>query len=142
MVSYLLDTNVLAELVKPMPNPNVLNWIDAQDEHALYISVVTVGELLRGIAKHPHPIRQAQLATWVNNELVPRFGSRVLPLSHDVMRRWAEITVACERVGRPLPVIDSLLTATALQHSATLVTRNTRDFGHTGVPLSNPWLQD
>ena len=142
MVKYLLDTNVLAELVKPVPNPAVVAWIDTHDERELYISVVTVGELLRGIAKHPHPIRQTQLAAWVNDQLVPRFGGRVWPLSLEVMRTWAGITVSCERIGRPLPAIDSLLAATAQHHGATLVTRNTRDFVHTGVPLYNPWELD
>lgn len=142
MVKYLLDTNVIAELVKPQPNPAVVAWIDAHDELELYISVVTVGELLRGIAKHPHPARQAQLGAWVHDELVPRFGARIWPLSLDVMRTWAQITVSCERMGRPLPGMDSLIAATALHHRATLVTRNTRDFVHTGVSLYNPWLQD
>jgi predicted nucleic acid-binding protein len=139
MVKYLLDTNVIAELVKPIPNPAVVAWVDAHDEHELYISVVTIGELLRGIAKHPHPVRQVQLAAWVHDELVPRFGSRIWPVSLDVMRAWAQITVTCERAGRPLPAMDSLLTATALHHGATLVTRNTRDFAQTGIPLHNPW---
>lgn len=139
MVTYLLDTNILAELVKPMPNQDVVRWVDARDEQQLYVSVITIGELLRGIAKHPQPARQSVLAAWVNDQLVPRFADRIIPVSLAVMRVWADVTVECERRGRPLPAIDSLIAASALSLKATIVTRNVRDFMATGVDIVNPW---
>ena len=140
MVTYLLDTNVVSELMKPAPHPNVMAWVDACAEQQLYLSVITIGELLRGIAKHPHVARQQVLATWVHEQLIPRFDTRILPLSRDVMQIWAQMTVACERSGRPLPAIDSLIAATALHKGAHIVTRNIHDFAHTGVAVVNPWL--
>ncbi|MFZ9859356.1 MAG: type II toxin-antitoxin system VapC family toxin [Roseiflexaceae bacterium] len=139
MVTYLLDTNVIAELVKPMPNQDVVRWVDARDEQQLYVSVITIGELLRGIAKHPQPARQAVLAAWVHDQLVPRFADRIVPVSLAVMRVWADVTVECERRGRPLPAIDSLIAASALSLKATIVTRNVSDFVATGVDVVNPW---
>lgn len=139
MVKYLLDTNVIAELVKPTPNQDVVRWVDARDEQQLYVSVITIGELLRGIAKHPQPARQTLLAAWVNDQLVPRFAARIVPVSLTVMRTWADMTVECERRGRPLPAIDSLIAASALSINAKIVTRNVSDFVATGVDVVNPW---
>jgi tRNA(fMet)-specific endonuclease VapC len=139
MVKYLLDTNVIAELVKPTPNQHVVRWVDVCEEQQLYVSVLTIGELLRGIAKHPQPARQAVLATWVNDQLVPRFADRIIPVSLAVMRTWADVTVECERRGRPLPAIDSLIAASALSLNAKIVTRNVSDFVATGVDVVNPW---
>jgi len=139
MVKYLLDTNVIAELVKPTPNQHVVRWVDVCEEQQLYVSVLTIGELLRGIAKHPQPARQAVLAAWVNDQLVPRFADRIIPVSLAVMRTWADVTVECERRGRPLPAIDSLIAASALSLNAKIVTRNVSDFVATGVDVVNPW---
>ena len=139
MVKYLLDTNVIAELVKPTPNQHVVRWVDVCEEQQLYVSVLTIGELLRGIAKHPQPARQAVLAAWVNDQLVPRFADRIMPVSLAVMRTWADVTVECERRGRPLPAIDSLIAASALSLNAKIVTRNVSDFVATGVDVVNPW---
>jgi predicted nucleic acid-binding protein len=139
MVKYLLDTNVIAELVKPTPNQHVVRWVDVCEEQQLYVSVLTIGELLRGIAKHPQPARQAVLAAWVNDQLVPRFADRIIPVSLAVMRTWADVTVECERRGRPMPAIDSLIAASALSLNAKIVTRNVSDFVATGVDVVNPW---
>jgi predicted nucleic acid-binding protein len=139
MVKYLLDTNVIAELVKPTPNQHVVRWVDVCEEQQLYVSVLTIGELLRGIAKHPQPARQAVLAAWVNDQLVPRFADRIMPVSLAVMRTWADVTVECERRGRPMPAIDSLIAASALSLNAKIVTRNVSDFVATGVDVVNPW---
>jgi predicted nucleic acid-binding protein len=141
MVTYVLDTNVIAELVKPTPNQNVVRWVDAHDEQQLYMSVITIGELLRGIAKHPHPARQAVLTAWVHDQLVPRFADRIIPVSLAVMQVWSNMSVQCERRGRSLPAIDSLIAASALSIKASIVTRNVSDFEGTGMDVVNPWVE-
>lgn len=138
-MSYLLDTCVISELVKKSPRRQVVDWIDAQEESTLYLSALTIGELEKGIAKLAASARKAKLATWVRRELAARFGGRLLPIDARVASRWGAITGESERRGRPLPVIDSLIAATALVHDLQVVTRNVDDFQRCGVACVNLW---
>ena len=138
-MNYLLDTNVISELVARKPNPRVLEWIDSCDPNHIFISVITIGELRKGIEKLPASARKDALAEWLANDLVLRFSGRILTLDLDVMLAWGQLTGEFERAGRPLPAIDSLIAALALHHGITLVTRNVADFAHSGVVLLNPW---
>ena len=136
----LLDTNVISELMARRPDPRVVTWIDSQDPMTVYLSVVTIGELRKGIEKLPPSPRRDTLHVWLVNDLLQRFTGRILVLDIDVMLAWGELTGRLERTGRPLPAVDALIAALALHHRCHLVTRNSADFAGTGVSLLDPWL--
>jgi tRNA(fMet)-specific endonuclease VapC len=138
-VKYLLDTNVISELVTKQPNPRVIQWIDMLDPNSVYLSVVTIGELRKGIEKLPASKRKDTLRGWLNDDLLIRFSGRILVLDIPVMLAWGEMIGQLERAGQPLPALDSLIAALALHHHCTLATRNTDDFRATGIQLINPW---
>jgi predicted nucleic acid-binding protein len=138
-VKYLLDTNVISELIAKQPNQQVVRWIDALDTNSVYLSVITIGELRKGIEKLADSPRKDTLSAWLTDDLLVRFEGRVLPVDVDVMLIWGELTGRLERVGRRLPAIDSLIAALAIHHSCSLVTRNEDDFKDTGVTVLNPW---
>jgi predicted nucleic acid-binding protein len=138
-MNYLLDTNIISELVAKHPNGRVLEWIDALDSNHVFLSVITIGELRKGIEKLPASARKDALSNWLTTDLVLRFSGRILPLDIDVMLTWGRLTGQLEQSGRPLPAIDSLIAALALHHNYTLVTRNEADFKDTGVAVINPW---
>ncbi len=136
---YLLDTNVISELIAKQPNRQVVRWIDDLDTDSVYLSVVTIGELRKGIEKLADSPRRDTLKTWLTDDLLVRFSGRVLPVDIEVMLTWGELTGRMERVGRRLPAIDSIIAALAIRHSCSLVTRNEDDFKDTGVTILNPW---
>jgi predicted nucleic acid-binding protein len=138
-VSFLLDTSVVSELVKKNPHPSVLDWIDGQDESSLYLSVITIGEIEKGIARLPASTRRSRLQSWVQRDLVARFGERLLALDIRVAMRWGILTGESEKRGLPLPVIDSLIAAAAAVHGLVVATRNVKDFERCGVACVNPW---
>ena len=139
MNGYLLDTNVLSELMKPNPNARVVNWIEATDEDLLFLSVLTLGEIRKGIMELRAGSRRARLESWLETDLRARFAGRILPVDEAVADRWGTLAAVGEAAGRPVPVIDGLLAAEALHHNLTLVTRNTTDVAGTGVLVLNPW---
>ncbi len=140
-MSFLLDTSVISELVKKNPHDNVLGWIGRQDEGSLFLSVLTLGELEKGIAKLGASVRKSRLLSWVRRDLTERFGSRLLPIDMQVAARWGQLSGESERRGLPLPVIDSLLAATALVRGLQMVTRNIEDFQRCGVACIDPWSE-
>jgi tRNA(fMet)-specific endonuclease VapC len=139
-MKYLLDTNVFSELVVKQPNTRVIDWIDSVDPNSLYLSVITIGELRKGIEKLPKSKRKTNLLEWLNDQLQLRFRGRILAIDIDVMLAWGILMGQLEQVGRPLPAMDSLIAASALHHNCSLVTRNEDDFKKTGVVLMNPWV--
>ena len=114
-------------------------WVDAVGETQLYLSVITIGEIRRGIAKLPSSPRKERLNGWLEEELLLRFAGRIVPIDIDVMLTWGDPVARLERTGRVLPAVDSLVAAIALHGGFTLVTRNVRDFEGTGVQIVNPW---
>lgn len=138
MSGFLLDTNVISEMVKPKPHSGVMKWIGDTDESLLYFSVVTLGEIRKGIASRSDAVRNARLESWLH-ELLSRFSERILPVDLAVADRWGRLAGTSQARGLALPVIDSLLAATALHYNLTLVTRNVGDVQGTGVDLFNPW---
>lgn len=140
MSGFLLDTNVVSELIKPKPEPKVQQWIDSTDENLLYLSVLTLGEVRKGIAVLSSASRRASLEAWLNNDLVLRFSGRILSIDQEVADRWGWITGKAVIAGLSLAVIDGLLAATAMHFNMTLVTRNTKDVAATGAATFNPWL--
>jgi toxin FitB len=136
---FLLDTNIISELVKPRPEPSVTAWIEGTDESLLYLSVLTLGEIRRGIAALPQSRRRAALEAWLDKDLRARFEDRILVIDHEVADRWGLLSAAARNSGNALPVIDGLLAATALEHNLTLVTRDTGQIPTMGVAVFNPW---
>ncbi|MDD2768549.1 MAG: type II toxin-antitoxin system VapC family toxin [Methylococcus sp.] len=141
-MSYLLDTCVLSELRKPAPDPNVTAWVEAADESRLFISVIVLGEIQKGIAKLEDARRSQALQLWLEQDLRGRFEGRILPVDAAVALEWGVLQGAGAKSGLSLPVIDSLIGATAVCHNLTLVTRNTADFERMPVRLFNPWMKD
>ena len=139
MSGFLLDTNVISELIKPRPDTNVTTWIETTDESLLYLSILTLGEIRRGIAVLPQSRRRATLEAWLDNDLRARFENRILAVDPEVADRWGLLTAVARTNGLMLPVIDGLLAATALEHNLTLVTRDTGQIPSMGVAVFNPW---
>jgi predicted nucleic acid-binding protein len=138
-VNLLLDTNVLSEVQRPLPEPKVLAWLDAVDEDRVFISVASVAELRRGIALMDDGRRRAALADWLANDLPARFAERILPIDQAIAAQLGDLMAQSRRSGVALSVMDGFFAATALVKDLTLVTRNVRDFESFGVPLLNPW---
>jgi predicted nucleic acid-binding protein len=137
---FLLDTCVISELVSSQPNPDVLQWVDSVDEERLYLSVITIGEIKKGIEKLASSKRKSELAAWLEEDLFIRFQDRILAIDTAVMLVWGELVTGLEKKGKPMPAIDSLVAAVALCGELTLVTRNEGDFAHSGTDITNPWL--
>jgi predicted nucleic acid-binding protein len=137
-MSYLADTNAISEFTKKKPNQNVLDWFAAQTEEDLFISVITAGEIEKGIARIIDPLGRAKYETYLKN-LILRFDRRILPVSLKIARRWGKLYGTLQQAGRVLPNWDSLLAATALEHDLTIITRNTDDFTGTGARVLNIW---
>ena len=135
-MSYLVDTNVLSELRRKEPNPRVVAWFEERPATTLYISVLTLGEIRKGIEALRKSKRKLKLLDWLDTELPAFFTGRILPIDEEVADRWGRLLAAA---GRPLPAIDSLLAATALTHGLALVTRNVDDFPHPDLEIVNPW---
>lgn len=138
-MSYLIDTNVLSELRRKVPNPGVVDWFSSRPASTLYLSVLTIGELRKGIETLADASRRLSLLDWLEADLPQFFIGRILPVDLAVADRWGRLVA---QAGRPLPAIDSLLAATALQHGLHLVTRNQRDFELPGLEVINPWNED
>ena len=138
-MNYILDTNVISELVAKQPNQGVVDWIDSLDPNHVFLSVITIGELRKGIEKLSESSRKEALHDWLITDLLSRFSGRILPLDIEVMLTWGTLTGQLERIGRPLPAIDSFIAALALHHGFILATRNEHDFKDTGIALINPW---
>jgi toxin FitB len=136
---YLVDTNVVSELTKPRPEAKVVSWFQTTNEELMYLSVLAIGELRKGIHSLPRGNKRLQLESWLINDLTTRFAERILPVNLDIAERWGMISAQSRLAGVPLAVIDSLMAATALHHNLTLVTRNLKDIRITGINMLNPW---
>ena len=138
-MNYLLDTCVISELVKRNPDQRVIDWISNRDETTLHLSVLTLGELHKGIEKLPDGQRKQSLHTWVNTDLQTRFSGRVISFDLACATTWGAMQAKAEGAGSPIPAIDGLIAATALAKEMAVVTRNTHDMQHSGAELLNPW---
>jgi predicted nucleic acid-binding protein len=139
MSGFLLDTNCISELVRSKPEPRVLSWMNAADESLLYLSVLTLGEIRKGVAGLPQSKRRTHLESWLEVDLQARFAGRILPIDAPIADRWGVLVAEAKRKGRPLSVIDGLLAASALHHNLTIVSRNVDDFADTQATTLNPW---
>jgi predicted nucleic acid-binding protein len=136
---FLLDTNCVSELVRVKPDPRVLEWMEAADETLLHLSVLTLGEIRKGLAALPQGKRRTRLEAWLEVDLRDRFFGRILPVDAAVADRWGLLAAQARRNGATLPIVDGLLAATALHHNLTMVSRNVCDFAAAQVPVLNPW---
>lgn len=135
-MSYLLDTNIISELVKSQPSEKVTAWIKAVPSDTMHLSVLSIGEIRKGIEKMQHSSKKEKLKIWLEHELPNWFNDRLMSIDVNVAERWGRLL---GEAGRSMPAIDSLLAATALHHDLALVTRNTKDFDFPGLELINPW---
>lgn len=138
-MKYLLDTCVISELVSKKPNSNVVEFVDSLDDEDVYLSVITIGEITKGIEKLPKSKRKQELHLWLREDLLVRFSGKTIPIDNDVITEWGLLTARLELSGTSIPAIDSLIAATALTYAFALVTRNVNDFEGSGVEIVNPW---
>ncbi len=140
MSGFLLDTVTISEGLKKQPNRGLLKWFAAANDDDMYISVLTVGELQKGIAKlSSHDPRRLQLERWLVFERLPRFGRRVLTFGIEAARHWGNMVAAAAARGIVLSIVDSQIAATASLNNLKVVTRNERDFAASRVGTLNPW---
>jgi tRNA(fMet)-specific endonuclease VapC len=140
-MNCLLDTNVISELISKRPDKKVVEWLDRLDPNTIYLSVITIGEIRKGIEKLSPSKRKERIKVWLEGDLLLRFQGRILEITTEVMLIWGELTGRLEKEGRPITAIDSLIAAIALQGNYRLVTRNEHDFQYTGVTIINPWKE-
>lgn len=138
-MSYLLDTNIVSEWVKPRPEPKVVNWLADIDEDRVFLSVVTLAELRHGVERLAASRRRTRLDEWLRHDLPARFEGRVLPMDEPIAAAWGVIVARREAKGRPIGVMDAWIAATAETHELTLVTRNAADFRDAVSAVLDPW---
>ena len=139
MSGFLLDTNTISELIRPRPEPKVVSWFEKTDENLFYLSVLTLGEIRKGVSALSDSKRRVAIEAWLEKDLHNRFEGRILPISEAIADRWGALAGQALTKKKLIPVIDGLLAATAIHHNLTFITRNTKDVGDTGVSVFNPW---
>ncbi len=141
-MSYLLDTCVLSECVKKKPNARVLEWLAKQDESSLYISVIVLGEIVKGAAKLKDSSKKRRIQAWLYTDLVNRFRGRVLPVDEPIALEWGRVAGKASASGEKIAMADGLIGATALVHGLSVATRNVTDIIPTGAVVFDPWVDD
>jgi predicted nucleic acid-binding protein len=139
MKGYLLDTNCISEAFRLHPDARVISWLETADEELLYLSVLTLGEIRKGVASLASGKRRTFLESWLDVELMARFSTRILSIDAATADRWGSLAAMAKSKGRALSTIDGLLAATAIHHNLTIVSRNDSDFAGMQVPVFNPW---
>jgi len=139
MSGFLLDTNIPSEIIRTRPDPRVTAWVVAQGVTMLFLIVVTIGELRKGITILQESKRRSQLLEWLQNDLMPLFAGRILPVTQAIADRWGVLSGQRQIAGRPLSMADGILAATTLEHGLTLVTRNVKDYENLGLSIHDPW---
>lgn len=139
MRGILLDTNVVSELSREQPSPKVLQWLEEESPQRLYVSTVTVGELLRGVHHLPDGFKRLRYESWITNQMLPSFLDRILAFDQEAAMIWGRLLGEGDRAGRPRPMIDAQIAAIAIRHDLAIATRNTKDFSGLGIEIVNPW---
>jgi len=138
-LNYLLDTCVISELVKQIPDTNVVEWLNNTPAERLYLSVITIGEIRKGLTKLQDSKRKDILTNWLNT-LLEDYQNRIYPVTLTVAENWGIILGNAEKKGKPMASIDSLIAAIAYTHNLIIVTRNESDFEPSNLPIQNPWV--
>ncbi len=139
-MAYLLDTCAISEMVSVKPNAEVLKWFESQSEKTLYLSIITIGEIEKGIYQLVQSKKRLRLETWLFDELVPGFQGRLIGIDRKLMTAWAKMIAELKTKGMVRQSFDSLIEATALHHQLILVTRNVKNFQNSQVTILNPWI--
>jgi predicted nucleic acid-binding protein len=139
-MNYLLDTCVLSEFTRRQPDIHVIEWLNSIEEERLFISVITIGEIQRGIERIPDSHRKTELLSWMNNGLITRFTERMVTIDASTMFIWGSLVAHLEAAGRTIGVMDSLILASALHNNLIVATRTVSDFLPGGVQVINPWV--
>jgi predicted nucleic acid-binding protein len=140
-MNFLLDTCVISEILKPKPSSKVTAWLRRHNDENFFISVLTLGEIHKGIEKVNDLTKKKKLHLWVEYDLRERFQNRILPIDAQVAMIWGQIQGNAEKKGKGMPAIDGLISATGLAFDLVVVTRNISDMTESGVALTNPWEQ-
>jgi predicted nucleic acid-binding protein len=142
MSGFLVDTNVISEILRTAPDARVAAWSQHQSKDTLFLSVISMGELRKGLTIMPGGARRRQLEKSIEEHLPAWFADRILPVTQSIAERWGALDGRRQLMGRPLNVPDGQIAATALEHGLTVVTRNAKDFQDLGVNILNPWDAD
>lgn len=141
-MKYLLDTNIISEFISKNPNQKVLDYINSLDENDIYLSVITIGEIRFGIEKLDKENQKKKiesLSYWLNNDLMQRFEGRILDVDLEIMLKWGEINAKLQKIGKPMPIMDSLIASSCLAKEFVLITRNEKDFYSFNMEMINPF---
>ncbi|MEK7483718.1 MAG: type II toxin-antitoxin system VapC family toxin [Planctomycetota bacterium] len=138
-MKYLLDTCVISELISKKPNKAVIEWLDSRAENSVYLSVITIGEIEKGIEKLDESRKKRSLREWLEEDLLKRFEGRIVEIDIEVMLEWGRLSGRLEKQGKKMPAVDSMIAAIAFKEKMYLVTRNEADFKESGVEIINPW---
>lgn len=138
-MNFLLDTCVISELIKPKPSSKVIRWLRSCRDENLFLSVLTIGEIQKGISRLPESRKRNDLQEWLDTELILRFDKRILGIDYKIAQTWGKIQASAEIAGNKMPVIDSLIAAIGIVYNMTVVTRDTSGLEKSSVGLFNPW---
>lgn len=139
MTRFLVDTNIPSELTRERPDAQVEAFLRRTDQRSMFLSVMTIGEICKGIAVLPDSRKRTSLQAWLDSDVRSWFSGRILPVSEEIAELWGKLAASAKQRGTPLAVVDGVIAATALHHQLTLVTRNLKDFARLGIDLLNPW---
>ena len=137
-MNYLLDTCVISELVKPSPDERVIDWLNSTPNERLFLSVITIGEIRKGLTKLPNSKKKNQLTNWLNT-LLEDYQTRIYSIGLTVAENWGIIQGKAENDGSPIASVDALIASVAYTYNLILVTRNEKDFVSSNVTILNPW---
>lgn len=138
-MNYLLDTNIISELISKTPSQHVTDYLLGLNDESLYLSVITIGEIKSGIEKLDNGRKKERLLHWLENDLLLRFQGQIISIDTEVMLQWGVIQNKLKQTGKPLPIMDSLIGATAQVKEMVLLTRNEKDFHNLGIEIVNPF---
>ena len=138
-MKYLLDTNIISELITKQPDQMVLEFLSSIDENDTYLSVITLGEIKAGIENVKNIDKKDKLLQWLNKDLLTRFHNRIVTIDLDTMLIWGKINQNLKSIGKPLPIMDSLIASSCIYNEFTLITRNEKDFNNLDIRLINPF---
>jgi len=138
-LKYLLDTNIISELINTSPNKKVISFINTLNENSIYLSVITIGEINFGIHKLKSGKKKEELLLWLHTDLLSRFKNRIIEVDTQTMLTWGKINNELKSIGNPMPIMDSLIGATCISKNMILITRNEKDFINLDIDIINPF---